>query len=265
MKIIEYFICGKNKNQGLCEDGLYIDEDLIAVIDGVTSKSNRLFNGQSAGKYAKELICEYLSQDVSFLTSEELFYGMNEYLKNHIPKTLLFHELPRASIIVYNNKYNEIWAYGDCQCMINKHLFTHSKLIDEVNSNLRSRYIEHAMLKGSTVESLLENDIGRKKIMNNLMIQFSFENKISCFGYPVLNCQNIENSMIKKYKVHVGDEIILATDGYPNLKETLEESEKELLSIMHEDPLCYKRYKSTKGLQKDNLSFDDRCYCRFII
>ena len=57
--------------------------------------------------------------------------------------------------------------------------------------------------------------------------------------------------------------IVLASDGYPVLKGTLAESERELSEILKNDPLCYKVYCSTKGLKKGNVSFDDRSYIRF--
>ena len=58
-------------------------------------------------------------------------------------------------------------------------------------------------------------------------------------------------------------EIVLASDGYPELLPTLEESERALKEILAEDPLFILRHKSTKGLQKGNNSFDDRAYIRF--
>lgn len=38
MKIIEHYICGKNPNQSLCENGFFLSDRVAAVIDGVTSK-----------------------------------------------------------------------------------------------------------------------------------------------------------------------------------------------------------------------------------
>ena len=86
-------------------------------------------------------------------------------------------------------------------------------------------------------------DPGRTAIQENLKLQMSFENINVPFGYPVLNGQGIEPSMIKVYPVKPGDEILLASDGYPVLGRTLEESEKELQRILKEDPLCFRTYR----------------------
>ena len=54
----------------------------------------------------------------------------------------------------------------------------------------------------------------------------------------------------------------LASDGYPVLKGTLAESERELERIINNDPLCIDLYKATKGVMQGYKSFDDRTYIR---
>ncbi len=58
-------------------------------------------------------------------------------------------------------------------------------------------------------------------------------------------------------------QIVLASDGYPALKETLAESEAALRELIKNDPLCFRENMGTKGLVKGNDSFDDRTYIRF--
>jgi sugar/nucleoside kinase (ribokinase family) len=58
---------------------------------------------------------------------------------------------------------------------------------------------------------------------------------------------------------------VLATDGYPFLRPTLQESEKRLEEVTTGEPLCMRLFKPTKGLQGGNLSFDDRAYLRLDI
>ena len=53
MKILEKYIQGKENNPDTCEDGLYIGEDIIAVLDGVTAKSTYLWNGVSCRCYRR--------------------------------------------------------------------------------------------------------------------------------------------------------------------------------------------------------------------
>lgn len=52
IKIHEFSILSKTGDASLREDALVINDDFIAVIDGVTSKSN-LWNGKKSGFAAK--------------------------------------------------------------------------------------------------------------------------------------------------------------------------------------------------------------------
>lgn len=273
MRVIEHFLCGKENNPDTCEDGLVIGEHLIAVIDGVTSKGTRLWDGKASGCYAKDILAEYLQQgqEIERQSAVWLLTNLDRILSEKVEdnvksaKSLPCEEYPRASIIIYNDIYKEIWSYGDCQCRINERVYTHSKKIDELNAKLRAFYLEYQILQGVSIEELEQNDLGRKAIKQNLMMQFAFENKQGYFGYPVLNGMGIEESMIRRYPVAKGDMVILASDGYPVLRENLNESEKELDDIRKNDPMCFRLYRSTKGIKKGNISFDDRVFCRFVV
>lgn len=268
MKIIEQFLCGKKNTPETCEDGLVISNQLIAVIDGVTAKGKRLWNKKSSGCFAKDVLSDYLSQDIIKQNAIELLTNLDTLLKKQyqsVQTELSCDEYPRASVIIYNDFYKEIWSYGDCQCMINQELYTHTKKIDQLNADLRALRLEYEFSRGADMDSLTLTDPGRAYIQENLSMQFAFENKIGAFGYPVLNGMGIEESMLKRYPVSTGDTIILASDGYPVLCNTLKKSEAELSLIHQKDPLCFRLYRSTKGFMKDAVSFDDRCYCRFIV
>ena len=59
-------------------------------------------------------------------------------------------------------------------------------------------------------------------------------------------------------------EIVLASDGYPFLHPTLEESEAALQHQRQEDPLNIgPHFQATKAFHPDFNSFDDRTYIRF--
>lgn len=268
MRIIESFICGKKNIPELCEDGLVITDKIIAVIDGVTAKGKRKWQGKSSGCYAKEVLVEYLKNADYKMTADALVSKLNELLcprHNEEIYDLPLEEYPRAAIILYNDFYKEIWSYGDCQCIIDGEIYTHEKAVDELNSTLRAFALEYALLNGASIDSFKAYDPGRALIQKTLLMQFAFENKKVPFGYPILNGHALELSLLKRYTVTEGTEIVLASDGYPLLRHTLTESEQLRVKLQEQDPLCFRDNKSTKGIQKGNVSFDDRTYCRFII
>ena len=278
MQIIETFMQGKENNPMTCEDGIFLSEKLLAVIDGVTTDGSWLRDGNKSGYAAKEVLRrslqEVVNEEQSSLQREEdwgilLLEQLDQALRNIVllqgEKNVPLEAYPRASIILYNDVTKEIVSYGDCQCRLNGVVHSHVKKIDELNADLRAYYLEYHLMHGETLQELAENDSGRTAIEENLRMQCTFENRLGQFGYPVLNGRGIEPSMIRTYKVRKGDEVILASDGYPRLGQNLEESEAFLCQILQEDPMCFREYRATKGVKAGNVSFDDRAFCRFIV
>ena len=116
VQIIEQFICSKYPDQKKCEDGLFISNDFIAVIDGVPSKGELTWpdgseggsvfpSPMTSGRYAREILAqalktmepgidaasamEYLNQALAKAGS-----GRREFLRDHPEERLL--SLPEA-------------------------------------------------------------------------------------------------------------------------------------------------------------------------
>ena len=261
MEIIETLVEGKKNDPALCEDLIFISCDFIAVVDGVTSKSKNNSEALSGGRLAAQKVYEAVSQfpqDIDAFTAvskitEAIANAGEGYEKGSLA----------AVAIIYSDFRKEIWSVGDCQCIINGELFTHEKEIDFINSKMRALVSELYRRKGFTDEELFENDKGREFIMPILQNQHVFANATGRYSYGVFNGEKVPEEHIVVHKVKAGDEIVLASDGYPFLRDTLEESEKLLEKELEENPLCDKGYLSTKGLSKGNKSFDDRAYIRF--
>ncbi len=62
-----------------------------------------------------------------------------------------------------------------------------------------------------------------------------------------------------------GDDIVLASDGYPFLEPTLDQSERALAELKASDPHFISRFPTTKGFEPGRDSFDDRAYLRFTV
>ncbi len=262
MEIIEDFTCGKKAVFSKNEDLLLITYDFIAVVDGVSAKNGRLFEGVTGGRKAADKVCEtivLLDKNVTAKEAvEKITQAVAELYEENEPKGAA-----AAGAIIFSKERNEIWSVGDCQCLINGKLFSHEKEIDRINSDVRALVLEMAKREGKTREELLKNDLGRNFIMPILENQHIFANKTGKFSYGVFNGEPVPDEHIVIHKVKSGDEIVLASDGYPYLKETLEESERLLREELEYNPLCDGNYRSTKGKAEDTLSFDDRTYIRF--
>ncbi len=244
MKILETYTMGKFNDPARCEDSIVITDDFIAVIDGVTTKSERLYEGRKSGRVAAELLSGVIPTIDARIDAE----GMMNSL----------------SVIIYSHAYHEIWGYGDCQCRIQGKTYHHESRIDEMNGMLRQYVLETRQMEGTGIEELLANDPGRAAIQENLNSQYLFENIDDPFGYAVINGSCIQKTLIRIIPVPASEEIILASDGYLKLCDTLEETEMLLSMHNQSDPLCFKDCAMTKGVYPGQISFDDRCYVRFM-
>ena len=211
-------------------------------------------------------------------------------------------EYPRASVILFNSEAGEVWSYGDCQCMIGGAWHRDVKEVDRLMSELRAVVVwsdareraatgqeSEGALKGASTgeakvasegapegtsageakvvpdsERIAQHDVGREAVVTFIERQYWFENAAGPFGFPVLNGVNFAAEMVKVWPVPDGAEVVLASDGYPELCGTLAESEKRLREVIEEDPLCIGRNAGTKGIMKGMESFDDRAFVRVV-
>lgn len=272
VKIIESFIKGKKNNKELCEDGLVITENYISIIDGVTSKGNTLWQNMTSGVYVKKLLINAINNMSPNLNAEDSILYLNTLIKEEYEKSNMYEyvkehpeERLQANLIVFNISKNEIWMWGDCQALINKKLYHKEKKIDKILSEARSLFVDLELKNGKTVKDIIKNDTGRKYILPLLKQSIVYNNTIGKYGCNVLDGFEIMPKSVIKIKVKENDEIVLASDGYPVLKNSLKESEEKLLEILEKDPLLINIYKSTKGLQQGNISYDDRTYIKFVV
>lgn len=269
IEIIEHTIKSKTGDLAFCEDGLFISNDFVAVIDGATSKGQILWHNKSSGVYAKDIVVDALFRINANSTAQDAVSFINNSLStaygNRI-QTIIEHpyEQLRASFIIFSELRKEIWSFGDCACLINGIEHVDKKKIDSILAEKRSLFLQEEIKSGKTIQDLIQNDTGRTHILPLLKRQMEYANTNSEYGYPVANGLSINLCDIKVYPVKEGDEIVLASDGYPYLKTSLEHSEEALKHLLVEDTLCYKIFKSTKGITGNNISFDDRTYIRFV-
>jgi len=274
MKVIEQFLKSKTHNESDCEDSLFVSEHFAAVIDGTTSKSNLKYRNETSGKACSQVIKKALEelpvnatvlQAVKFLTSA--VFSM--YKESGIQEQVLNSPSERASasIVIYSSTRNEIWMVGDCQCWIDGTYYSNTKAIDSLLSDIRSLFIKTELKQGISLRTIQNNDSGREYITPLLKRQSVFQNskETNKFTFGVIDGFNVPESEIKVIKLSEPTTIILATDGYPRVFNTLAQSEGYLKKILSNDPLCFQEFKSTKGLKPGNCSFDDRAFLSLLL
>ena len=270
------FTRGK-KGETECGDRIVTTEDFIAVIDGVTPKGKRRWAGLSGDQY----VAKILEEEIQSLKREAEAPAAINALNGRIARAyeeegLRYEALPpverlQACVVMYSNYRREIWSFGDCQFRLASGTYTGSKRVDRLLSDLRSFYVQAQMLgekeigkkKGNLKGKELEKeDPGREAILPFLELQLLFANTESEFGYDVLDGGPIHPQHTLVRDVSGEDWIILASDGYPKLFDTLGETERYLQEELAKDPLCIHELKGTKAIAVGAESYDDRSFIK---
>ena len=278
MEIIEQTLVPKNPKKKN-EDGIVVTNDFIAVIDGSTSKSDyhhSLF--RSNGRYAMQLISRYISRMPKNITCEEFLRGVTNTIRKHYQKSMMkrLAEHPEdrltASVIVFSRVCREIWMVGDCQCMLTSYptpithhpspiYYDNPKPYEAELAAMRANEVRRQMANGVSQEELLRNDTARPVIIPRMIETMRNQN----VTYSVVDGFPIDKQHIRKITLDFQPwEIVMASDGYPFLCSTLDESEQRLKEQRDTDPLNIgPAFQATKAFHPDNASFDDRTYIRF--
>ncbi len=272
--IVEKFIQSKSGQIEDCEDLIHISNNFIGVIDGATSKNALKWDGKTGGQIAGQIIDKILNQIPADYSVDQASDALTQEINNFYYRVNLLDVIKNApqkkisaTLCVISLVRQEVWLIGDCQFIIGNQKFSNPLKIDSILANTRALCLELELIKGSTIEMLSKRDIGREYIMPLLEQQSLFQNSgIKEYSYSMIDGFPIYKPGIIVQKIPEDvTTIILATDGYPIVKENLEESEKELKKILSTDPLMFREYKSTKGLMTGNISFDDRAFLKIRI
>ena len=275
MKIIEQSLIAKNPKKK-SEDGLVITNDFIAVIDGSTSKAKRRFHPlMSNGECAMRIVAAYIRRMSPRNTCHEFCLGVTRAIqKVYVPiwkphKTDVINNLKEhpeerltASAIIFSRLRREIWLIGDCQCLIDGSLFENPKPYEQTLTEMRAVKVQELLAQGKTKEEIQINDEARASIIPRMLEEMKNQN----VTYSVIDGFRIPEQLVPVINLDFNPhEIVLASDGYPFLCNTLDESEARLRQHLENDPLNIGDFKATKSLVLGNLSFDDRTYIRFLV
>ncbi len=267
MKIIESFTEGKLRDAEVSEDKIIVTKDFVVVLDGATSKTSPKLDGKAGGRFAvdtAEPLFQRLPADIDvFALVKLLSEGLKAETQKHaLPGTA---EPPTYGLLAYSVARREIWRLGDAHFMVDGKAYMGSKELDEIAIAARAAMVDAMLQRGMAEKEILSNDVGRNFIQPLLNVQHYLANNADAkYGYGVIDGRDVPEKFIEVFKVPEAKEIVFASDGYPELFPTLEQSEKHLFDLLKTDPLLYKTFKSTKALAPGQVSYDDRAYIRFM-
>lgn len=270
MKIIEQTIVPKNPAKK-SEDGIVVTTDFIAVIDGSTSKTLRHHHPlMSNGRYAMRLISHYIRRMPADTSCHQFCVGVTKMIRGHYRfrfplQRMAEHPEERlcASAIIFSRLRREVWMVGDCQCLIGESYYDNPKPYEQELAILRGNRVRELLSQGVSQTDLLHpHDPAREVMIPHMLETMQNQNKT----YAVIDGFPIPEDKVPMITLGFQPfEIVFASDGYPYLAKTLEESERLLDDQRRLDPLNIGQFKATKAFIEGYNSFDDRSYIRFTV
>ena len=270
MKILEQSIIAKSPTKK-SEDGIVVTDDFIAVIDGSTSKTHRRHcPPMSNGRYAMLLISRYIRKMPANVSCHEFCVGVTKALRRHYwlrfpVDRMKEHPEERlcASAIIFSRLRREVWMVGDCQCLIGGDYFDNPKPYELPLAEMREKKVRELLAAGVPQHDLLQPHDPAREVMIPTMLEVMQNQNVT---YAVIDGFKIPEDKVRVITLNFKPwEIVFASDGYPRLAPTLEESEKLLAHQRETDPLNIGEFKATKAFVEGNNSFDDRTYVRFLV
>ena len=233
--------------------------------------------GCENGRYAMLLVSSYIKSLAKEASCDSFLRGVTAHVRKHYSEEMLprLAEHPEdrltASVVVFSRLRREIWMIGDCQCLITPRSSTDAdapstfidnpKPAEALLAQMRADEVRRQLSAGKTQDELLRHDTARPVIIPRMIETMKQQN----VTYSVVDGFPIARRHVRILPLDFRPwEIVLATDGYPFLCPTLEESESRLRRQREDDPLNIgPAFQATKAFHPDNNSFDDRSYIRF--
>lgn len=275
MHVLEQLLISKYGDRERSEDAIVLTDDFVCVIDGASSKSGRLWGGKGSGLMAALLLSDAVRELPRSIDGHAAIQSLTASIAAYYQRHDVYDELYAqpserftASVALYSACRRELWMVGDAQGMIDGQLYTTRMLIDDVVVQTRALYLELERLGGKSIEELMELDTGRAFVQPLIERQAVFQNSAAAspYAFGVIDGFAVPAHFIKTVALDTRhDELVLASDGYPDLKPTLAESEAALAMILRDDPLCMRVFKAVKGLGRGRVSYDDRAFVRLAL
>lgn len=231
-----------------------------------------MYEGKTTGKIAAEILTSTLGSLEKEATVMDFIAATNDKISLFY-KTVDFpyskeEKGVQAVCAVYSNYHREIWLIGDCEICIDGKPYSNSKRSDDILADMRSLVLNIIKAEDPDEFSTAKTQQMARDLIEPWILRSTIfaNNPDTDYGYSMVNGKEIPESLIKTIKLS-GDthEVILGSDGYPKVEGSLEQSEAYLKKVLEEDKECCNLYKSTKGLNGGDRSFDDRTYIRFLV
>lgn len=278
MRVVERFVAGKAGDPLLCEDAVVVTDGHAAIVDGATDITGRRYGvpGVTGGRWAMAACVAAIEALPADADAETATARLTAALAERIDPALAPQLRPSASVTIYSRSRRQVWQIGDVA-------FHYAGLpagagrprrpVDRIAADFRAAVIAaETAAAGTTADAagtppgrldLATDDPGRRAAQALISRQGALRNTLGPYGFAALDGRPMPPALVVVHDVpgHIG-ELVLASDGYPEIRPTLAGTEARLAELLAEDPHCVGALRGTKGVMAGQVSFDDRSYLR---
>lgn len=252
----------------VCEDMVFDLGAFLLVLDGVSPKDARLFEGRTSGRFAAERIGEAFAALPADIDALSAIAKVSRRLKRDIEAAAGSSGVPRppgAQLAAYSVARREIWQVGDVRVRVGSRVLEHlAPPTDRVAGEFRAALLHTLLLAGGDVDEIRAADPTRQMILQLLERQDALANLADPhpLGYGVMNGTPVPRRSVRVTSVAPGTTVVFATDGYLSVPATLAAAEAELVEAEQRDPLLFQHHQCLRPVPPDGW-FDDRAWVRF--
>lgn len=266
IKPIEVFAHGKTSDNSYSEDIHIVTPTVAAVIDGSIGPDYRETDIiQACIKQAAEIIGNIGASDKPTTLYRTLAERVRAIKSEHgvteCRYTGGFHS------VIYSAHHHQIWRVGDCVYRHGGKTYANDLEVEAISSRQRAVMIHAMILRGMSTQEIMESDDYAQCFMPFFKPLLDFANRDDHpYGYGVISGLPVPDAFIKVHSLpKTTNELILASDGFPIVCDSLSETQATLEKILDRDPLCINENITSKGMMPGQVSYDDRTYLKFSI
>lgn len=264
--IVEQFVESKSDNRS-CEDVIVATPYFAAVIDGATDETGMRFKEKSGGVFAAETLGSAIEALNPELTAREFADQLSENLARAAAAVGALDpssRWPSASLVCLSFARREIWRIGDCSFLIDGESNIGTKRVDDAAYGFRAAINAALLAAGTPQTEILRDDPGAGFARPLLDLQQELTNQEGPWGYGCINGRPVPDRFVEVFPLGSDvREVVLASDGFPDPKPTLKDSEARLRNLLDIDPAAIDELWAVgKSLRPGANSVDDRAYLR---
>ena len=266
MQVVERFVAGKAGDPLLCEDAVVVTGGHAAIVDGATDITGRRYGvpGVAGGRWAMLACVEAIEALPEDADAETATARLTAVLNERIDAGTAPTARPSASVTIYSRWLRQVWQIGDVAFHyrgLPAGAGRPRKVVDRIAADFRAAVLAAEAAAGKL--DLTTGDPGRLAARALISRQGALRNTLGPYGFAAIDGLPVPASLVVVHDVPGDvDEVVLASDGYPEIQPTLAGTEARLAQLLAEDPHCVGVLRGTKGVMAGQISFDDRAYLR---